>query len=347
MKQLSKVMWLLLDSRQSGGIETHVLQLADGLKQHNINIHVVFLTDYGSHPLKTALQEKHIHNVSLDGSIRTLWHEIRKQAPVLIHTHGYKAGIFGRTCGHFSSTPVVSTYHSGEICSGKLALYDCIDRYSSALASKVYVVSPEIALRLPVDTELANNFIATQGLTMSRGKHVAFVGRLSHEKGPDIYLRLARCFPEESFHVYGTGPLEEQLKDDAPNNVYFYGQQNDMSVVWPDIGLLLMPSRFEGLPMAALEAMGRGIPVMAFNVGALSTLISNNKNGWLAEPIKLEELSHQFQNWLAIDKDTKDFIKHVARKTVEEKFSTQVAVPQLINTYSELSRCEIANCIAK
>lgn len=343
MKKINSALWLLLDSQHSGGIETHVLELADGLKQHNINVQVVFLNNYGVHPLRSALKHRHIDTISLDGSIRSLWNELRKQSPALIHTHGYKAGIFGRLCARLSSTPVVSTYHSGERCYGKLALYNLLDQYSASLATKVYVVSPAIGLRLGVSSDLTNNFIATRTLKISKGKKVIFVGRLSHEKGPDIYLRLARCFPQESFHIYGTGPLEQELKDSASNNVYFHGQQDDMASVWSETGLLIMPSRFEGLPMAALEAMGRGIPVMAFNVGALSNLIEPKQNGWLVEPMKLEHLSQYFQQWLDMAPTTKEHYKHAARSTVEKYFSTQSVIPELIRTYQQISMVDIVN----
>jgi glycosyltransferase involved in cell wall biosynthesis len=343
MAIINNALWLLLDSRHSGGIETHVLELADGLRQHNINVQVVFLNHYGVHPLRAALQHKHIVTISLDGSIRALWRELGKQSPALIHTHGYKAGIFGRLCARLSSTPVVSTYHSGERSYGRLALYNLLDRYSASLATKVYVVSPEIGLRLRVPFDLANNFIATKTLKASTGNQVAFVGRLSHEKGPDIYLDLARCFPEQSFHIYGTGPLEQALKDSAPSNVYFHGQQDDMATIWSDIGLLIMPSRFEGLPMAALEAMGRGIPVIAFNVGALSHLIKPNENGWLVEPIKQEQLSQYFQRWLEMNPTTKQRYQHAAQNTVNRKFSTHVVIPELIRAYQQMSLVEMDN----
>jgi len=339
MQKFTNVVWLLLDSRQLGGIETHVLQLAEGLKEHNINTHVVFLTNYGPHPLRVALQKKGIDTISLDGKLFSLWKEIRQQSPALIHTHGYKAGIFGRICARLSSTPVVSTYHSGEAKTGRLALYDCLDRYSAILASKVYVVSPDIGRRLPIASELANNFVSTKNLPISNGRKIAFVGRLSKEKGPDIFLRLARYFPNVLFHIYGTGPLENKLKRAASSNVCFHGQQSEMSEVWPEVGLLILPSRFEGLPMAALEAMGRAIPVMAFNVGALSNLISNNQNGWILEPLNLEQLSNQFLEWLEMKGTRKKLFKRAARNTVESKFSSHVIIPSLINTYKDLARC--------
>jgi len=343
VERINSPLWLLLDSRHSGGIETHVLELAAGLKQYNINVQVVFLNNYGTHPLRVALQDKQIETISLDGSIRSLWNEIRKTSPVLIHTHGYKAGIFGRLCARLSSTPVVSTYHSGERHYGKLALYNLVDRYSAGLANKVYVVSPQIGQHLKVDADIVKNFIATKTLEISKGKQVAFVGRLSHEKGPDIYLQLARCFPNESFHIYGTGTLEPALKKSASNNVHFHGQQDNMSSVWSEIGLLVMPSRFEGLPMAALEAMGRGIPVMAFDVGALSHLIKSNENGWLVEPTKIEPLSQYFQQWLEMNPSKKEQYKHAAQSTIKQRFSTQVVMPELIHSYQKISKLEISH----
>ena len=42
MERINSPLWLLLDSRHSGGIETHVLELAAGLKQYDINVQVVF-----------------------------------------------------------------------------------------------------------------------------------------------------------------------------------------------------------------------------------------------------------------------------------------------------------------
>ena len=122
MKSFNKLVWILLDSRQPGSIETYVLQLAEGLSQHNINVCVVFLNNYGFHPLRRALHQQHIENLSLDGTIASLCHELRMQSSLFIHTHGYKAGILGRFCTRLLLNPFVSTYHSGEICSEKFSI---------------------------------------------------------------------------------------------------------------------------------------------------------------------------------------------------------------------------------
>ncbi len=101
MEQKNNGIWILLDSRKPGGIESHVLQLARGLHNHNKNVTVVFLTHYENHPLRVDLQQFGINTLCLDGRITTLWREIQKAQPLILHTHGYKAGILGRIVAMF------------------------------------------------------------------------------------------------------------------------------------------------------------------------------------------------------------------------------------------------------
>lgn len=336
-KAISNDIWLLLDSRNSGGIESHTLQLADGLYKYGENVTVIFLTNYGQHPLRISLQQLGIKTIDLDGRLSTLNNIIREKRPSVIHTHGYKAGILGRIAAMISSIPVVSTYHAGEISSGKMALYDWLDRQSSRLASMVFAVSPQIAKRLPVDARVVDNFVAASELNISRGDEIAFVGRLSTEKGADYFIDLAHRLPNTRFHVYGDGPQSDQLKEYARSNVYFHGQQDDMTTTWQRVSLLVMPSRHEGLPMAALEAMARGIPVLSSNVGALDKLIDSGNNGWLVTPGNIDALECYVQQWLTMNAEQKHQFKVAAREKILQRFSTDIVIPELISSYRELA----------
>jgi len=329
--------WLLLDSSKSGGIESHVLQLAEGLHQHGEVVEVVFLSDYGKHPLRDLLLQKGIPSRTLNGSFKHLYQTLKVKQPSVVHTHGYKAGIFGRLAAWLNKLPTISTYHAGEVSSGKLALYDWLDRISAGFASKVFAVSPQIAARLPGQAEVFNNFVNCTELSDSTGEQIAFVGRVSREKGPDYFMDLAIHFPALTFHLYGDGPQLHELKETAPKNLTLHGQQDDMAMVWPNIGLLVMPSRFEGLPMAALEAMARGIPVIAFNVGALHRLIETKCNGWLIEPGNIEQLSTSIEQWCHLDKPQKVAFQIACKQTIKAKFSSDIAIPKLIANYQQLS----------
>lgn len=333
--------WLLLDSRKAGGIESHVLQLAIGLHNHKTNVTVVFLSDYGEHPLRNALHKHGIPTIDLNGSVLSLWKEMRRTRPNIIHTHGYKAGIIGRLLGKICHIPLASTYHAGEKTTGKLWFYCSLDKLSACLADRIFAVSPQIASSLPNNTQIVDNFINVNDFNDNfhtlKGHQIAFVGRLSKEKGPDIYLKLAKYFPEINFHIYGEGPMEMALKKISLSNVYFHGQQSDMASIWPKIGLLVMPSRYEGLPMAALEAMAQGIPVLASHVGALDQLIDNGENGWLVKSANIKDLVKYIKRWSHLGDEKKRHLKQACRRKILQRFSSDVIIPKLIKHYTQIT----------
>ncbi|MBL4783039.1 MAG: glycosyltransferase family 4 protein [Porticoccaceae bacterium] len=332
--------WLLLDSRCGGGIESHVLQLARGLNKYQQQVCVVFIKDYGQHPLRSALIASGIATFSLDGSIISLWRALQRHKPAIVHSHGYKAAIYARLVLAGSRSTLVSTYHAGEQSRGLLRFYCWLDRHSARWSQKVFAVSPQIAAQLPENTQLIDNFVdippaISQLPTPKRGK-IAFVGRLSHEKGPDLFLRMAALYPRQQFHIYGNGPMGTVLSDLASKNVYFHGYVDDMGSIWPRIGLLVMPSRQEGLPMAALEAMARGIPVLATRVGALDQVIENNRNGWLVKPEKPLALAGCLHTWLTMTRRQHLAFQQAARQRITRRFSTDIAIPKLIQSYRAL-----------
>jgi glycosyltransferase involved in cell wall biosynthesis len=327
--------WILIDSSKSGGIESHVLQLAKGLQTHEANPLVVFLRDYGEHPLRAQLTQHAINQLTLDGSFFGLIHALGKQRPAMLHTHGYKAGILGRFAARLKKIPVISTYHAGEVASGKLALYDRLDKWTAGLAKHVFAVSPQIAQSIHGKVQIFDNFVNTTDINDSQGQQIAFVGRVSHEKGPDRFADIATSLADSTLHLYGDGPLLNKLTKTAPNNLIFHGQQNNMDDVWSRIGLLVIPSRYEGLPMAALEAMARGIPVVAFQVGALDKLINNNHNGWLIKPDSIEKMCHIIMKWQTLSQLEKQKISTAAKQTIATKFSNDVAIPKLITRYQQ------------
>lgn len=329
--------WLLVDSSKSGGIESHIHQLAKGLLDHGQQTQVVFLRDYGYHPLKQQLQQDAIDTQTLSAGFMPLLKAIATQPPNIIHTHGYKAGIMGRLAATLLRVAVISTYHAGEVPKGKLAFYDKLDRLSAFLGKHIFAVSPQIAKRLPVQAEIFDNFVNNAQITESEGTQIAFVGRVSHEKGPDRFIKLAQKLSEQQLYLYGDGPQLVSLQENLPSNLHALGQQDDMAKVWPKIGLLVIPSRYEGLPMAALEAMSRGIPVLAFRVGALDKLINHLRNGWLLAPGDVNGLAQAIEQWLVMSETNKQQMRHAAKQTIATQFSSAVAIPKLISCYQQVT----------
>ncbi len=328
-----KKIWLVLDSRNFGGIETHVLELAKGLIKHQIQVEVIFLANYGHHPITPLLRQHNIPFRMLRFGLLSLIKALFIESPTLVHTHGYKAGIYGRVAGVLTARTLVSTFHAGECVSGKLAVYDFFDRLSSVLSHSLIAVSNQISARLTHQCTVLNNFVSVEQQRFP-GNQIAFVGRLSYEKGPDSFIELSSCFKQRLFHVYGDGPMREQLEKKAGDNVIFHGHQANMAQQWQNIGLLVMPSRNEGLPMAALEAMAHGIPVCAYNVGSLNQLI-NDCNGWLAQAGDIKSLRYAISQWLSYSLKRKFSLSRRARKRIVNKFSDVTVVPDVVDCYNQ------------
>ncbi|AXY01099.1 glycosyltransferase family 1 protein [Vibrio alfacsensis] len=400
-------LWILIDSLTYGGIETHVVELAHGLKRYyRLKSYSRLKNDYG---LKSyyALEPNHnvdtVHDLDINHDLNNRHQTVRvvlverydqsaaiidklrahsipysyldelnassttkitaKQPnilrqliaaincyrPRLIHAHGYKASIYSKLCKLHTRHRFkqVTTFHAGETPAGKVKWYDRLDRYSAFLSDVCLSVSPSIQRKVPHKSHVLNNFISLphthspisinaqshpvqQNHTTS--KQIAFVGRLSHEKGPDRFIELAKQCPTLCFCLYGDGDMRNSLESNASTNVKFAGFQPNMADCWHNIDILLMTSRYEGLPMTAIEAMARGIPVISLNVGAISTLITHKHNGWLVKD--MAEMLQCLMEWQKMDRFAQQEIQSNAYKTIEQRFSSDAVIPKIIQLYS-------------
>lgn len=116
------------------------------------------------------------------------------------------------------------------------------------------------------------------GLPLGR-KLIGCAGRLEHVKGFDLLIdAMAQLEGDAIAVIFGTGSQEQALKDKAQalgigRRVIFAGLSTDMENVYPAFDVFCLPSRFEGLPLAALEAQACGIPVVGFEVGGVGEAV--------------------------------------------------------------------------
>lgn len=340
---LNGPIWILLDSSAFGGIESHVLELAKGLTSHDQLVTVMFLSSYKPEPpLMAQLRDANIKIEVLDQTYTnsSFWLRLKqaiteaKVRPVVIHAHGYKANILLRITRLLAVTDnikLVCSFHAGETPTGRVRWYDALDRLSAFLTEQRICVSRKIQSKLPCSSQLINNFVPEASLVESTGNNIAFVGRLSEEKGPDVFVSIANQMPETPFHIYGSGNMEPELTKIKTNNVTFHGHQANMASIWPNIDILLITSRYEGLPMAALEAMSRGIPIISFALGELPSLIDSGRNGWIVD--SMQQMIERLRHWRALTHSEKMHIKMQAQQTIEQNYSTQVVIPQMLAMY--------------
>ena len=223
--------------------------------------------------------------------LRALAHltrELRHRRPDVVHTHTAKAGTLGRLAARAARVPgVVHPFH-GHVLHGYFSpavtravvttervLATTTDRIVAVgeqvrddlLAagigrlSQYAVIPPGIAVRNPPSRAEA------KGLLGLSGPVVSTVGRLIPIKRPDRLLRVARLLPDVTFLVAGEGPLHEQSRRDAPDNVRFLGWRGDVEIIHAASDVALLTSDNEGMPVTLIEAALCGTPAVSTDVG--------------------------------------------------------------------------------
>ena len=327
--------WQLVDARSVGGIERHVCELTSALNAAGVATRAIAYSGYAPHPFADLLRRERVPHEILEGTAAGLARTIRRAKPALIHTHGYKAGIVGRLTSRLFGIPTVSSFHAGDIGAWPVNLYQKGDALTSFLARRISV-SDEIARRMYLPSETIANFVALPECDLSAAlpRRVAFVGRLSPEKGPDLFCRIAReLSPWLKFDMFGDGPMRSSLEAAYGDCVTFHGYAVDTAKIWPSVGLLLMPSRAEGLPMAALEALARGIPVAAARVGGLPSLVSPLDRRLVFSIEDTVGAIGAIRHWASLPEFATRQLRAACRRQVETSYSPGAAVPKFLTVY--------------
>lgn len=169
-----------------------------------------------------------------------------------------------------------------------IALYNATDLlFVSKFTQKSW--SKYAAVRKLKDhAHIVYNAIQEQNITdkiFGEKYKVSFVGRLSEEKDPILFCKVAReAFVKSlpfSFHMYGDGPLMDLLKMEFSSWVTFHGFERDGKNIYSNTDILLMTSQFENCPMAILESSAHGIPCVAPKVGGIPEIVKSGFNGLL------------------------------------------------------------------
>lgn len=327
--------WQLVDARSIGGIERHVSELTRALNAHGVPARAVLYAPHEPNLWLGQLQNEGTPHRVLPGGARALLRAMLEDRPAVVHTHGYKAGIVGRACARLLGIPAVSTFHAGETGRWPINAYQAFDAATSLLAKRISV-SGAIAARLPFSSDTIANFVTLPpvDLTAQLPRRAAFVGRLSEEKGPDLFCDIARGVGSTvQWDVYGDGPMRSALETEYGSVVRFHGFVSDMNAVWKDVGLLVMPSRAEGLPMAALEALARGIPVAASSVGGLPSLLDPIGPTWLYPAGDIDAAVRSVRHWRSLAPSSEATLRATCRNVVERSFSAAGILPKVLGVY--------------
>jgi len=130
------------------------------------------------------------------------------------------------------------------------------------------------------------------------GDFVGFSGRVSPEKGVSTLVQAARQCPHIPFKAAGDHKRMPDLLSQAPSNFEFLGNLDPkrLAKFYQSVRISILPSTwYEGFPIALLEAMLRGIPVICSRIGGLPEIVEDGVTGLLFEPGNSRELAEKIQ----------------------------------------------------
>ncbi len=175
-----------------------------------------------------------------------------------------------------------------------------------------------------------------------RAQVVVCAARLCYQKGIDVLLQawflVHKQAPQARLIIVGSGPIQPQLERlaralDILDSVEFVGVQSDVQAQLHQGSLAVLPSRWEGMPNAILEAMACSLPCVATRVSGSEDIIRHGVNGLLVES---EDYQGMAQALLTLLRDPGLVQKygHAARATIEQHYSLE----DITDTYIELYR---------
>lgn len=181
-----------------------------------------------------------------------------------------------------------------------------------------------------------------------RAQTVVCVSKLRYEKGIDVLLQAWSLVQKQLHHpsrakliVVGDGPMRAQLEDMAQalgiaGSVEFAGLQSNIPAQLYRGGLAVLPSRWEGMPNALLEAMACGLPCVATRVSGSEDIIQHGVNGLLVESEDCQGMAHELLT-LLYDPALAQKYGHVARETVEKYYSLEQITDIYVKLYQRIA----------
>ncbi len=288
---------------------------------------------------------------------------LRALRPDVVHTFLLVAGLYGRLAALLAGVPVIVATEAN-VYARKAPRHIWLERLLGPFTWRVVASSKAVQQfasrqtwvpieKMPVLYN-AIDFEALAGgpsraearVRLGLGADelvVGCIGRLTEQKGYpvllDAFALVAPRFPEARLVVVGDGPDEPRLRQQVAalnlgERVRLLGVRRDLATIFAALDVFALASRWEGLPLAALEAMGCGLPVVTTAVGGSVEAIESGESGLLVPPGDAAAFAAALARLLG-DPELRQRLGQEARARSRARFGLEVHLERLARLYCD------------
>ena len=176
-----------------------------------------------------------------------------------------------------------------------------------------------ICINNGVNIDEIEKIITNKNKKTDNDMKICTIGRIGHQKNPEMFNKIAEKFPDIPFTWIGDGELREKLKAKNITITGWKTREEALKLV-DENDIFILPSLWEGLPMALLEAMYLKKKCLVSNVVGNRDVIENGRNGFICNDV--EDFSEKINRILNKDIDINE-MEFNQENDVIEKYSTQ------------------------
>jgi glycosyltransferase involved in cell wall biosynthesis len=286
---------------------------------------------------------------------------LRRERVDVLHAHMFGSNVWGTVIGRLARVPIVVAHEHTWSFEGqplrRMLDRELIGRFGDAFiavsrddrrkmieiervpAERVRFVPNGIASRAP-----SPGHDLREELGLGPGPLIGAVGTLRAQKSYDVLIRAVASMhsrnPDVHLVIAGGGPERERLERligelGVADVVILLGRRLDVPNLLDALDVAVCASAFEGSPLAVLEYMEAGLPIVATSVGGVPDLIEDGVHGLLVEPGDPEGLALALEELLR-DRERARAMGARARERRRREFDLDVMVGNIEALYAEL-----------
>ncbi len=348
-----------------GGMETWVERLIERLPPEHFAITALLpfecpyaerLRGFGIEVFVTPMPEEPCW-----ASIQLATALVQSRGIDLLHAHLPNAHLLAALAGRLTGRPVLTTIHGRQLALLDLELHRVAASHVSVVCRQTYFHALGLGVSASLLSHDPNGVDCTvfsprkrdaaAGLRAQLGVAgetplVGFVGRLSPEKGPELFVRaipslLSRLSLSHAV-IAGDGPLLEPLRRliaqlQLTERIHLLGLQQDMPWLYGELDLVVSSSHSEAMPLNLMEAMASGVPVVATRVGGVPDVVEHGECGWLVAPGDAEDIAARCASLLGDAELRREFGAR-ARTRAQDRLNLTHSMDRIAHLFTRLAR---------